>query len=104
MSTSQERREIYATPRWRALRAKVLLAAGHRCERCRGEGRRIAAALVHHRKPIRKGGEPFAMENLEAICRRCHDIEHADATHVERAAWDRWLIAMVNQQTKRLGK
>ena len=97
MSTAQERQEVYNTARWRALRAQVLLAAGYLCQRCATEGRRNAAQLVHHRQPIRQGGEAFDPDNLEALCNRCHENEHAANFNADRAAWDKWVADMVQR-------
>ena len=72
MSTPTERREIYLTPRWRRLRLAILRAAGGVCQSC---GKR-AADEVHHKHPIREGGETWNPANLIALCRRCHRAEH----------------------------
>ena len=60
-------RKIYATPRWAWTRRAVLRAAGYRCARC-GRG----AREVDHVVPISHGGAPFNVQNLQALCRRCH--------------------------------
>ena len=57
--------------RWRKLRAIVLRDAGGQCQDC---GR--AAEEVHHLTPIDKGGDAYALSNLVALCRRCHDARH----------------------------
>lgn len=93
---------LYKTPRWRALRAAVLAEAGYLCERCTAAGRHVAATLVHHVKPIRAGGDPWARTNLTALCSRCHDEVHAEldraAVAVEdpcRAAWGRYVESLM---------
>ena len=99
MSTRRERREVYDTGRWRALRAAVLLRAGHQCARCRKAGRRVLATLVHHVVPIRQGGDPWEAENLEPLCRRCHDETHDDLEDrdIARAAWGRYLERLMEE-------
>ena len=101
MSTPRERREVYATKRWKALRAKVLLSAGHMCARCRREWRRSLAVLVHHVEPIRQGGDPWNESNLEPVCNACHEAAHAELEKAERPdperdAWEGRLAALAN--------
>ena len=95
MSTKQERREVYHTPRWRALRERALQKAGFLCETCRAEGLIVAARLVHHKKAIREGGEPFADENLVALCNECHIKAH-DVARVPDA-WDSWVEGLTEK-------
>lgn len=58
--------------RWNVVRSKVIRLAGFKCRRC-GNGGRLE---VHHIVALSKGGKPYDMGNLEAICRRCHFDEH----------------------------
>lgn len=53
--------------RWRRLR-KMHLAAEPLCRMC---GR--PADLVDHITPIRDGGERLDDDNLQSLCRSCHD-------------------------------
>ena len=78
MSTSQERREIYSSRRWRKLR-DIKLDNKPLCELCQGQGLTVAAVMVHHRKPIRDGGEPFPeLDQLQSLCQACHQEQHSD--------------------------
>ncbi len=78
MSTKRERREVYATPEWSAVREEVMSRAGNLCERCAANGRTVAATDVHHKQSIRESPEKvFEASNLEAICRECHRAEHS---------------------------
>ena len=102
MSTSRERAEIYCTPRWRALRAVVLLEAGHQCERCAAVGRRVAAVLVHHVKTVRERPDlVFTRTNLQALCADCHEAVHAEMedTHIDpcRKAWSHYLESLMEK-------
>ena len=76
MSTPRERREVYATPRWRYTRHTALERDGHLCVRCARDGFTMPADIVHHVRPIRDGGDPWAMSNLESLCRSCHERTH----------------------------
>jgi 5-methylcytosine-specific restriction protein A len=46
------------------------------CEMCERKGWVVPATMVHHVKPIKQGGAVLDMENLMALCRRCHDKIH----------------------------
>jgi len=61
-------RRLYFTPRWRALRAAVLLA-DRACVVCQAAPSTIADHLVPHR------GDPalfWNRDNLQGLCATCH--------------------------------
>lgn len=58
---------------WRKVR-RMYMRRHPLCERCEASGRVIEAALVHHRDRDTSNNTDA---NLEALCRRCHEIEHA---------------------------
>ena len=53
--------------RWRRLRLAVMSASGWRCALCPRSARE-----VDHIVPLDRGGDPWALDNLQAICRGCH--------------------------------
>lgn len=60
---------------WSAKRAAVLERAGHRCERCpAGSGLFPVDLDVHHLSYRGIGDE--ALEDLQALCRSCHQQAH----------------------------
>lgn len=63
--------------RWRKLRAQILERDKGLCQPCMRDGRVMPAVAVDHIVPKAEGGtdEP---ENLEAICKRCHQLKTAD--------------------------
>jgi 5-methylcytosine-specific restriction protein A len=66
-----ESHKLYATPRWVRLR-NAILDQNPFCNRCNG-----FADLVHHKRP--HDGDValfFDLDNLEPLCRRCHEREH----------------------------
>ena len=76
MSTDKERREVYASRRWRRLRSKKLHQSPL-CEHCERMGLTVNADVVHHIVPVRKGGDLFPdLDGLESLCNRCHSIHH----------------------------
>ena len=56
------------TKRWQRLRKQVFFRDKYRCQHCRKPGRLECDHVV----PLQNGGEPYALENLQALCRRCH--------------------------------
>lgn len=67
--------DIYNSYRWQQLR-KAKREANPFCERCADKGIVKQAELVHHRRPIKDGGDPWAWENLESVCGSCQAVEH----------------------------
>lgn len=61
--------------RWDVLRAQVLRNEPL-CRVCRAAGRVRAAVQVDHVIPKAKGGTD-RLDNLQPICRRCHDAKTA---------------------------
>ena len=94
----------YDSPRWRALRDAVRRRDGQTCMRCgarrvassRGGGLRRGAKGepldVHHRIPVRDGGDFWGMDNLITLCRGCHVRVHVrlDRAKTESPAAARW--------------
>ncbi|MCY4020159.1 MAG: HNH endonuclease signature motif containing protein [Chloroflexi bacterium] len=86
---SQLAKHVYNSRRWRALRLAVLHLAGWRCQRCG----RAARLEVHHRVALADGGAAFDVDNLEAVCRRCHFARHGKAAPErgpDRREWRRF--------------
>ena len=54
--------------RWAIARRAALGRDGYRCTRCGLAGK----LEVHHKKPLHKGGLPFALDNLAVLCVACH--------------------------------
>lgn len=63
--------KIYNTKRWKELR-KLKLAQNPLCQDCLTLGVIEAANHVDHVQAIADGGAPFELENLRALCIRCH--------------------------------
>jgi 5-methylcytosine-specific restriction protein A len=73
------RQERGYTAQWLKVR-EIYLRRHPLCERCEDAGRVEVAAMVHHKQAIRQGGAVLNMENLQAVCRRCHDAIHGGGT------------------------
>ena len=74
--------------RWARLRLEVLDRDKWRCVAC---GRR-SRLEIDHRTSMNRGGDPYALENLQTLCRQCHFDKTAlenkeDAEGEERKEW-----------------
>ncbi len=85
------------TARWRAARMAVLSRDGYRCRACGGAGR----LEVDHIRPLWKGGAPYGLENLQALCRRCSIEKTARENRKPRTASQRAWDALVNELQQR---
>lgn len=65
-----EYRAYLASPVWKAKRGEALAFYGCICNRCAGYGNE-----VHHKTYLRVGGAEL-MEDLEVMCRECHQAHH----------------------------
>ena len=96
MSTPEERKLYYATPRWKRLRVSILIRDGYSCRgECAERGLTVAANEVHHVEPIRDGGDPWHRDNLISLCRECHRATHLAERPAEPPAVAAW-TALVN--------
>jgi len=76
--TKTEYANYLQSEHWRKLRREFIEASGNKCERC--EIPRWLAEIaydqdlhVHHKSYANLGNE--SLDDLEVLCRRCHDIE-----------------------------
>lgn len=66
---------------WRKLRTRFL-NEHPLCEQCRSEGKYVPATEVHHIKPVADGGKND-VDNLMALCRRCHARIHGNLERIK---------------------
>lgn len=70
------RDDVYQSPRWKALR-KWYRIANPLCVVC-GD----AMQDIDHIVPLSQGGDPYDIDNLQSLCRRCHnDKTNEDKKH-----------------------
>ena len=70
----------YKSKRWQRLRHQKLLL-NPCCERCAKEGKYTSTEIVHHKEYITDKNYMhddifFNIDNLESLCRDCHNKEH----------------------------
>lgn len=75
--------EFYWTEQWRTCRRDYMKKVGGLCERCKRNGRLVPAEIVHHKIHLTQENKDdpkvaYSFENLEALCRSCHNHEHGD--------------------------
>lgn len=58
--------------RWNTLRREAYRRDAWTCQRCGASGVKLYA---HHKRHLSQGGAN-RLENLETVCRRCHEREH----------------------------
>jgi 5-methylcytosine-specific restriction enzyme A len=71
----------YNARAWRN-KAKAHKAAHPFCAECERQGIVTAVAHTDHIKPIKIGGDPWDDDNLQSLCKRCHDVKSAKERHV----------------------
>lgn len=68
--------------RWKKARDSHL-ARFPLCAACARAGRLNGASMVHHKVPLEEGGSRLAADNLESMCRECHEALHGRAKFEE---------------------
>lgn len=72
-------RGFYQSTQWRAVRA-TFLRKHPLCVRCQQGERIVAAVVVDHIQPLKRGGARFDESNLQALCVSCHNRKTARET------------------------
>jgi len=67
-SKPRERSREYNTRQWQKLRMSVLMDEPL-CRKCKIK----AATVVDHIRPVRQGGDFWNPENLQPLCKWCHN-------------------------------
>jgi len=76
----QDDSKFYNSYAWRKYR-KIYLESHPVCVMCEAEGIVTPANVVDHIVPIRQGGDKFDEKNLQALCRRHHDVKSGRDRH-----------------------
>ena len=67
--------KFYSSYTWRKLRKQILLRDGI-CQMClKNKNKYVTANVVDHIVPINKGGPKYDANNLQALCKKCHDFK-----------------------------
>lgn len=68
--TDRDIQKFYHSSRWNRLR-QWKLNQNPICEICGAP-----AEIVDHIIPIREGGDPMSVDNLQSLCKACHNKKH----------------------------
>jgi len=71
-----EAQSLYESPEWRTLRA-LHIKRNPLCEKCFERGRITPAVIVDHKVEIKDGGGRLDADNLQSLCRACHNKKTA---------------------------
>ena len=72
---AKQSHKFYKSKHWFVIR-RVKLAKNPLCERCLRRGVNTLATVVHHKVPHKGDWSRFLdMENLESLCKACHDSD-----------------------------
>ena len=74
--TDIEEQAFYKSYRWQKLR-KYKLSIDPLCEICLRKEIVKEATMVDHIRPIKKGGDLMATDNLQSLCVSCHNRKKA---------------------------
>ena len=86
--------QFYKSSTWKNVQALVMRRDKALCVECLKNGIVTPASLVHHIKPITRQNidDPtitLNMDNLEALCTKCHETIHKKVNQVRRFSVDK---------------
>ncbi len=70
----KERNRFYQRKEWKTVRA-LKLQLDPLCKACRTQGRLTAAEVVDHIVQISRGGSQLDQDNLQSLCKSCHNAK-----------------------------
>jgi len=71
----EDNKSFYNSQAWRRL-SRLQLQREPLCAECMKTGRITPAEITDHIQPIRDGGTRLDLENLQSLCRACHNKKH----------------------------
>lgn len=79
---------FYASGEWQALAERAREEQHNECQRCKAAGYYSPCEIVHHKKYVRKHPElALDINNLECLCRNCHENEHKKKIFMNEERW-----------------
>ena len=88
---------FYSSTAWKDCRRAYAKSKGNLCERCLAKGEIKAGEIVHHKKYLTPDniGDPdvtLNWNNLELVCRQCHEEEHENSRYIVRRRKRRYTV------------
>ena len=82
-------KRFYKSKAWQACRDGYMRSVGGLCERCYANGILTPGVIVHHKIYITPDNinDPritLDWNNLECVCRQCHEDEHKHGMHMRK--------------------
>jgi len=74
---------FYSSTAWKKLRA-AFKRANPICAWCIRKGMIVPASVVYHVTPISQGGDPYAWDNLQSLCEKCHNQKSGSESKINR--------------------
>ena len=78
--TATDNSELYNSTKWRKFR-RLYIVDNPLCEECKRNGKVTEGKDIDHITPIRFGGEPFDFDNLQTLCKTCHNKKSGREAH-----------------------
>ena len=83
--------------RWNVVRRAVFERDNYRCTECGRAGR----LEVDHTVPLQRGGDPWALDNLQTLCRGCHLTKTRRENRREPTPAEQAWRELVNEMAKK---
>lgn len=88
--------QFYSSKAWKQCREEYKKQRHYLCERCAAKGLLVPGVIVHHRRRVSPEtiNDPEVLlnfDNLELLCRKCHEDEHKSERKKDRGN-DRYYI------------
>lgn len=88
---------FYSSKAWQKCRTSYMKSVSGLCERCFKKGLIVPAVIVHHKEwltpeNIHNPAITMNFENLEALCRDCHEEEHSEENRLARQKPRRYTV------------
>lgn len=86
-------KKFYQSKQWRQCREAFIASVGGLCTRCLKRGEVTAGYIVHHKtyitpQNINDPSVTLNFDNLEYLCRGCHNDEHVFGEEIAAPRWE----------------
>lgn len=79
---------FYSSSEWQMLAARAREQQHNECQRCKARGLYRPCEIVHHKKYVKINPElALSIDNLECLCRDCHEEEHKPKRFINAERW-----------------
>ena len=75
-----DNQNFYNSRQWRRLR-QYYIQMNPLCKHCKDKGIIKGGECIDHIIPIRLGGKPLSLNNLQTLCNSCHAVKSGKEAH-----------------------